>query len=995
MQDSSLPLFPPKCTSPMPCPSSLYPHLYLPTSSSTCSTSLPSVVSSVASLSAALSSALQLTTSQGFISTLKEDLIFVSHMQLFSLILSERKNISASTTVSSSALPSTMPTSMSTTSGSGLSSNPSLSSTPPSAPSLAQRKSCEAASLPSSTASSLKTNSSDIKKLDNDGIRVTTAKGDGIRVTSNTGDGIRVTSNATDGIRVTPAGEPGPSPSRPKSLALEPMPVPPNNVAGLNPPLKTNNANAQTSSAEERKSAPTPQSSKLPLSKAAETTCKHKHNNANAKELKKLMGHDCGKPKAGTRKSKSSSAVRDDDGGESTEELSDDSSPEDSCSSSTSGDKHCACCYCEVFGHGGPSVAPVSRNYPEMRERLRLLLSKKKRSHRAQQQQQNGGQATSCPGNGAPHPSAQKAKPSSSVPAPPAASSSRPQAPSQQQQAVKAHQAPQQAPSTSRPQLTPHPQQPASAANKQAPVKMVEANQQRPAAPSISSASPSPVMGVRPPPQEQVKEILAKKDVDEVLEYIEGNKNLSNDKKRLKKERQKQQRAEELRAKQEEERKRKAAEEAARKAREEEERLRKELEEKALKKSKKKAAQKAKKLANSGAAGDSPCPETPDNEPESLLDLENLRLKHIREQKELLEKQKQQLIEQQRKLDEQLTMKIGERNAANAAVSAAEAAKASLSRKQAKRAAKGASPAPTSSLPSGPQVSVTPGPNFGSASVGPGFGAGNPALFPNNQPQPPPYYPGYQQPGGMFQQQQQQQGGGMYPPHMGFQAFPGGPQGFPQGNPYQPQPSRPTPPPASKSDQPMVTIKRVMRPDTNEPTVTISVKKDEDGKEAKPAAQQQDKVLFTLVNGQVMKTANAPDNLIPGAKPMPTELAKRLMPDEGGDVKLSKKQKKKMASKGREAESASNSPAMQRASAPAAPYQQVDLDKLRLPDGVSISKISGPVPERRYFPCKETDAAPRGPGAPGGQNPAPMGPPWTNNPYAAAPPPTYPGATGG
>ena len=68
----------------------------------------------------------------------------------------------------------------------------------------------------------------------------------------------------------------------------------------------------------------------------------------------------------------------------------------------------------------------------------------------------------------------------------------------------------------------------------------------------------------------------------------------------------------------------------------------------------------------------------------SLLDLENLRLKHIREQKELLEKQKQQLIEQQRKLDEQLTMKIGERNAANAAVSAAEAAKASLSRKQAR-----------------------------------------------------------------------------------------------------------------------------------------------------------------------------------------------------------------------------------------------------------------------------------------------------------------------
>merc|ERR1719273_2808157 len=92
----------------------------------------------------------------------------------------------------------------------------------------------------------------------------------------------------------------------------------------------------------------------------------------------------------------------------------------------------------------------------------------------------------------------------------------------------------------------------------------------------------------------------------------------------------------------------------------------------------------------------------------------------------------------------------------------------------------------------------------------------------------------------------------------------------------------------------MVTIKRVMRPDSSEPTVTISVKKDEqENTESKAAPQQQDKVLFTLVNGQVMKTANAPDNLIPGAKPMPQELAKRLMPEEGG-TKLSKKQKKRL-----------------------------------------------------------------------------------------------------
>ncbi|CAN7938906.1 unnamed protein product [Ixodes hexagonus] len=38
----------------------------------------------------------------------------------------------------------------------------------------------------------------------------------------------------------------------------------------------------------------------------------------------------------------------------------------------------CDCCYCEVFGHGTPPVAPVSKNYQEMRDRLRLILSKRK-----------------------------------------------------------------------------------------------------------------------------------------------------------------------------------------------------------------------------------------------------------------------------------------------------------------------------------------------------------------------------------------------------------------------------------------------------------------------------------------------------------------------------------------------------------------------------------------------------------------------------------------
>ncbi|XP_021378384.1 protein FAM193A-like isoform X2 [Mizuhopecten yessoensis] len=39
--------------------------------------------------------------------------------------------------------------------------------------------------------------------------------------------------------------------------------------------------------------------------------------------------------------------------------------------------KYCDCCYCEFFGHGNPPVAPTSKNYAEMRDRLRLRLKKK------------------------------------------------------------------------------------------------------------------------------------------------------------------------------------------------------------------------------------------------------------------------------------------------------------------------------------------------------------------------------------------------------------------------------------------------------------------------------------------------------------------------------------------------------------------------------------------------------------------------------------------
>ncbi|XP_038651358.1 protein FAM193B isoform X1 [Scyliorhinus canicula] len=52
-----------------------------------------------------------------------------------------------------------------------------------------------------------------------------------------------------------------------------------------------------------------------------------------------------------------------------------------SCTSHTANQKegkYCDCCYCEFFGHGPPPAAPTSRNYTEIREKLRTRLTKRK-----------------------------------------------------------------------------------------------------------------------------------------------------------------------------------------------------------------------------------------------------------------------------------------------------------------------------------------------------------------------------------------------------------------------------------------------------------------------------------------------------------------------------------------------------------------------------------------------------------------------------------------
>ncbi|KAK7878159.1 hypothetical protein WMY93_031205 [Mugilogobius chulae] len=49
--------------------------------------------------------------------------------------------------------------------------------------------------------------------------------------------------------------------------------------------------------------------------------------------------------------------------------------------------EYCDCCYCEFFGHGGPPAAPTSRNYAEMREKLRLRLTKRKEEQPKREEQ--------------------------------------------------------------------------------------------------------------------------------------------------------------------------------------------------------------------------------------------------------------------------------------------------------------------------------------------------------------------------------------------------------------------------------------------------------------------------------------------------------------------------------------------------------------------------------------------------------------------------------
>jgi len=367
------------------------------------------------------------------------------------------------------------------------------------------------------------------------------------------------------------------------------------------------------------------------------------------------------------------------------------------------------------------------------------------------------------------------------------------------------------------------------------PIRKIEKSSSAVAPKSVTSST----TGVSKPPE---------KDIETLLDFIEGNVSAANEKKKAKKERQKQQRLEEIRAKELEEKRRREAEEAERKRREAEERLREELERQMMKKQKKKAAQRAKKAAAKGMTIEEFENQAKPVEADPVVHLEDLRARQLREMRELQEKHQKQLEEQQRKLRE--TMEA--------------AAKQDLSKKAKKKSkkkensSKASTPTPTAASAStnsnninsimsslskagpGTQIKITRtangGVEFTTIPADDGVAKKQvPQAPPHHQPpaMPPPYMqnmmlsqpPPTMQP--YFPPQQQQ----------------------PQRPPSQERPSVPS---KSTPSQPMVTIRRIESGGATEPTVTISMQNEKDNK-----------LLYTLINGQIHRAKDAPIDLIP------------------------------------------------------------------------------------------------------------------------------------
>uniref|UniRef100_A0A0K2UTT1 FAM193 C-terminal domain-containing protein n=1 Tax=Lepeophtheirus salmonis TaxID=72036 RepID=A0A0K2UTT1_LEPSM len=715
-------------------------------------------------------------------------------------------------------------------------------------------------------------------------------------------------------------------------------------------------------------------------------------NHGNSREINKLLQqHYCGHKKmppapsaSAVRKGKVPPPPLEDE-----EDLTED---EDTCSSSSASadSKHCSCCYCEVFGHGGASVAPVSRNYPEMRERLRLLLNKKKKCKQQQQQVKAKSvienkeklQQPPQPVQPAPPPpqqphhhhhhhlhhhssKANDIQPVLPIPISTSASTSKISDKSTLLQENK--------------------QQHKSSINnmnvKQQQQHVQTSSQQAKSRVSKSASQPN-------------LNDLKTKDVEELLEYIEGNLKTTNEKKRAKKDRQRQQRLEELRRREEEERIVKQKEEEERRLREEEQRRDKERAHQILKKRTKKEKQKAKKAAAKGLPAplhQAPLPHAaPPSKPDFQMDaaqrLEELKAQHLREVEQLKIIQQQQLEETQRSL----LLQHQRTSSKNVVVpsSSSSQSNSSFNLKQALTAASistttasSASSSTSNSSKSGgsKQVRITRTPNGGvEFSTVEDPCTSSSSVMNNGVPSSPP---------------------ALSTASMAF-----------ANNGMMFKPSIPS----SKlsSNQPMVTIKRVHTGD-GESTVTISTKPPIVGEKTKEI-NGSSKLLYTLINGQVHKSQHAPVDLIPGAKALKTSSG-----DGGANLQLSKKQRKKLRKQFKSVEELRSSSPVNTFTAtenyapqksvstsalkglPTTPEGKLDLDNLNLPPGISITRIEGPVPERKYYPSKQDKpqeqvvaaAAPSAssmmvppPMFPGGLIPTPNGTPVGYSAMAGMPP---------
>ena len=671
----------------------------------------------------------------------------------------------------------------------------------------------------------------------------------------------------------------------------------------------------------------------------------------------------------------------------------------------------CLCCYCEMFGHGGPSAAPVSKNYPEMRERLRLLLSKKKKNKQSPQHEMkiqeegsiqieklrksssssiSSSKSSSLAKSKTENKSSKLSTTNENAVAGLAAMSKRNESYARSQYFQKTMpNEEEKIPCVShnkRAESTHYNEKvhlsQSSSKSSVAGNSKSNLNQQIQQNPLNKSATTGNVINVDQRLSKSSSHNLSNismlteqeskiKDVDELLDYIEGNqKAVANDKKKAKKERQKQQRIEELRKKEEEDKRRKEEQEKERRRIEEEKKKQEEEERLRFKKMNKKAAQKAKKLAAKGY----PVPSTDDKlidnsklsnnlkvnnqEQENNLDpietLENLKAQHLKELQQLQLLHRQQLEEEHKKLvkkqEEQISLqrkqqvqgklgqasnkdkKKGKNNSKNGGKNMEDNSTLKISNSVQASAYKTLAEAAQNP---GNQIKITRMPNGGvEFSTVPANQDYSPESLPTSTPQmvgkspaPPPYLQE------IFSKNPSIQ------PNIPSNMIPKSPH----GTKNESENNRPCVP--SQSNQPMVTIRRVESSNGSDPTVTISMKPDQlNLKNNIPNVSNsgQDKLLYTLVNGKILKPGNTPNNLAHDSIPQSSFSQNRPMntTERSSTVNSSY---------------SANTMKSARPPLPLDSNGKVDLNRLELPSGISITKVEGQAPERKYFPSKPSE----------------------------------------